>query len=57
MYTVTADGVNFMGAYYDSPAGFALQLMRAQVVSVTDPNGDQIQGLVRSRAVGNVVYF
>lgn len=66
MYTVTADGVNYMGAYYDSTAGFALQfpnvdiaiaIMRAQVVSVTDPNGDQIHGIARSRAVGNIVYF
>lgn len=66
MYTVTADGVNYMGAYYDSQAGFALQfpnvdiaiaIMRAQVVSVTDPNGDQMHGIARSRAVGNIVYF
>ena len=66
MYSVTADGVNYMGSYYDSQAGFALQfpnvdiaiaIMRAQVVSVTDPHGVLIPGLTRSRAVGNIVYF
>lgn len=66
MYTVTADGVNYMGTYYDSQAGFALQfpsadnaiaIMRALIVTVYDPHGAQIQGLKRSHAVGNVVYF
>lgn len=66
MYTVTADGVNYMGTYYDSQAGFALRfpsvdnaiaIMRAHIVTVTDPHGAMIQGLHRSHAVGNIVYF
>lgn len=66
MYTVTADRAIYRGSYYDSQAGFALQfpnidiaiaIMRAHVVSVTDPNGSLIQGITRHHAVGNIVYF